>query len=418
MKKYDLTIIGGGTAGCACAYIAGLSGLKTLLIEKNIHLGGAVSSGLVLPAMQSSKNQINTTFFNHLCKELDSLGGHITYQDNAGWFNPELIKIALDRMMNASNVDVLFNSSFNLITVNKNNSFSLNLLPDILSVYIETRYIVDATGNADVAKYLGCEFLEEKLQPSSLRFQMSGVNLENFSNWILELDKDRNVTTVERKDNQIHLSTACTNQGVWALQSLFRQAVKEGVLKDTDCNYFQIFTVAGMPDTINFNCPRIYSKPELNPLNTIEVSKALVDVREAILRISNFCKKYLSGFENAYISNIADELGVRVSRRVRGKYVYTKDDLINGKTFKTPVLIGNYPIDVHSNDKSGGKLERVMQDYQVPIEALMSNDYSNLFVIGRCLSADFEAQAALRIQPSCFSMGEGVAKYICKNFIN
>jgi len=28
------------------------------------------------------------------------------------------------------------------------------------------------------------------------------------------------------------------------------------------------------------------------------------------------------------------------------------------------------------------------------------------------LSADFKAQGALRIQPSCFSMGEGVAKWI------
>ena len=78
-------------------------------------------------------------------------------------------------------------------------------------------------------------------------------------------------------------------------------------------------------------------------------------------------------------------------------------------------MIGNYPIDVHSNDKNGGKLEKVMQDYQLPIEALMSADYDNLFAIGRCLSADFEAQAALRIQVSCFSMGEGIAKFIAKN---
>ena len=42
----------------------------------------------------------------------------------------------------------------------------------------------------------------------------------------------------------------------------------------------------------------------------------------------------------------------------------------------------------------------------------MTADYENVFVIGRCLSADFEAQAALRVQASCFSMGEGVAKWI------
>lgn len=42
----------------------------------------------------------------------------------------------------------------------------------------------------------------------------------------------------------------------------------------------------------------------------------------------------------------------------------------------------------------------------------MSADIDNLFVAGRCISADFMAQGALRVQASCFSMGEGAAKYI------
>ncbi len=51
-------------------------------------------------------------------------------------------------------------------------------------------------------------------------------------------------------------------------------------------------------------------------------------------------------------------------------------------------------------------------EYQLPIESLMSKDYDNLFVAGRGLSADYMAQGALRVQGSCFSMGEAVAKYI------
>ena len=55
-----------------------------------------------------------------------------------------------------------------------------------------------------------------------------------------------------------------------------------------------------------------------------------------------------------------------------------------------------------------------MQEYMLPIESLISCNYDNLFAIGRCISADFWAQAALRIIPSCFSMGEGLAKYIAE----
>ena len=69
MAKYDIVVVGGGTAGCAAAYTAGKSGFKTLLVEKNAHLGGSITSGLVVPAMKAGKNQINTDFFNILCEE-------------------------------------------------------------------------------------------------------------------------------------------------------------------------------------------------------------------------------------------------------------------------------------------------------------------------------------------------------------
>ena len=54
MSIYDLVVIGGGPAGCAAAYMAGKLGFKTLLVEKSAHLGGAMTSGLVVPAMKSS----------------------------------------------------------------------------------------------------------------------------------------------------------------------------------------------------------------------------------------------------------------------------------------------------------------------------------------------------------------------------
>jgi len=104
-------------------------------------------------------------------------------------------------------------------------------------------------------------------------------------------------------------------------------------------------------------------------------------------------------------------LGIRVSRRIKGKYIYTIDDLKSGKKFNNPVLISNYPVDVHSTDKKS-ILEKVDFEYQLPVESLISADIDNLYVAGRCLSADFLSQGALRIIPSCFSMGEGLAKYL------
>lgn len=417
-KKYDVIVVGGGTAGCAAAYTAGKAGLKTLLVEKNIHLGGTITSGLVIPAMQSSKNQINTDFFNVLVKELKSLKGQITYLDgNPGWFNPELCKIALDRLMTKAKVDVLFDTTVTGVNITNKKLTGLTLTSQMLSVYIAANYIVDSTGNCEIGVLSNCEFLDKNknnFQPVSLRFEMGGIDLETFSKWLLEYDKDRNVTTGACIDGQIHLSTAYADGRKWALEPLFKDSVAQKILKKEDSSYFQLFTIPNMPDSLAFNCPRIHAKPENNPLDNEQVSKALIIGRESIIRLANFCKIYLPGFEKAYISNIADALGVRVSRRIKGKYIYTVDDLKNGKKFKNAVLRGNYPIDIHSNQKGKSVLEHINQDYYLPLEALISADYDNLFVAGRCLSADFQAQAALRIQVSCFSMGEGVAKHIAK----
>ncbi len=409
MKKYDVIIAGGGTAGCACAYIAGKLGLKVLLIEKNTFLGGSITSSLVIPAMKTSDNAINTEFFDRLYSELELLDGAITYCDgNKGWFNPELTKIALDKLMQEANVEVIFESSLDRIeeklllytvTIGNDNNVKGTRM---LFTPIETKYLVDATGDAKICEKLNCEFLEKKSQPVNLRFIMSGVNVEEFSNWIMNLDRDRNVTSSCTIGGRTYMSTAYTwdEDANWALRPVFEKAIAEGVITEADSNYFQLFSVAGTADSIAFNCPRLTNSTE-NPY---------IEGRESILRLSKFCKSYLPGFKNAHISSIANSLGVRVSNRVKGKYVYTAEDLRSGRRFDNPVVVSNYPIDVHSSKKDGSTLEKVYQEYQLPIESLMVKN--NLFVIGRCISADFEAQAALRIIPSCFSMGEGLARYL------
>ena len=424
---YDVVVVGGGTAGCAAAYMSGKLGLKTLLIEKNIHLGGTITSGLVIPVMKSGNNQINTEFRTELINELRELGGQTTYQDNPAWFNPELAKIALDNLMRKANVEVFFDTHIIAVKIENKNIKKIKLSKEILSVStdeidmekkkllvsIEARYVVDATGNCEIGKISNCRFLEknDEFQPVTLRFMMGGIDLNVFSKWLEEYDTDRNVTTIERKNGHVHLSTAYTwdKDRKWALEPIFEDAVKEKILKRYDTNYFQIFTVPGMSGTVAFNCPRIIDYN--NSLEITSISKALILARQNIYRYLKFCRVYFPGFENAYISNIADMLGVRASRRIRGKYIYTVEDLKSGKKFDNPAVISDYPVDVHSNKKNGSTLKSY-KEYQLPIESLMSDDIDNLFVAGRCLSADYMAQGALRVQSSCFSMGEAVAKYI------
>ena len=67
-----------------------------------------MTAGLVTPAMNTVSSD-NTDFYKKLVKKMSALGGQVTYSDgNKGWFNPELLKIALDEMMSKAKVDILF----------------------------------------------------------------------------------------------------------------------------------------------------------------------------------------------------------------------------------------------------------------------------------------------------------------------
>jgi len=417
--KYDVIIIGGGAAGISCAYNSSKLGLKTLLIEKNIHLGGLITSALVIPVMNLESKGINTDFYNELIKETSRCNASITYSDgNCGWFNPELLKSVFDTLLKNAGCDVIFGINDFRVT-HKNSYFKIELPTNDLSLHIETNYLVDGTGNGEIFRKLKLKFLEDKKenQSLSLRFILSGVDREKFAKHILEIDKDRNVTTVCKIGNETHFSTAYTwdSGKKWALEPYFKDAIKKGIIKDSDSAYFQMFTVPNTPDSVAFNCPKLLPGNNTDKSSPFYTSDLIIEGRKRINRLTDFCRKYLAGFENAYISNISDMLGVRESARIEGKYIFSVNDIISGKIPKNIALSSNYPIDIHSDKKDRGELKFTQNQWYLPLESLISKDYDNLFAVGRCLSADFKAHAAVRTQLNCFSMGEAVAKHIYKS---
>lgn len=419
MPKYDLIVCGGGTAGVAAGYIGAKYGLKTLIIEKNIHLGGTITSALVMPAMKSNTKDINCEFLHDFVEELKCFGGQITYGDgNKGWFNPELSKIALDSMMEKAGCEVLYDTEIVSAISEKNHVKTVCVSSKMLSLYFDSLYFVDTTGDGNFSAILKNKILENNpnRQPMTLRFHVSGIDLKKFSDWLLDFDKDRNVTTAYTIDNQIHLSTACTwdEDRHWALWPIFKQGIENGDITEADASYFQLFTIPGMSGTVSLNCPRILLDKDIDPLDPLAASKALSLARKQIWRLYSFMRKYFPGFEASYISNIADMIGIRESRRVQGEKIYTKEDILSGKVLVEPVLHADYPIDIHSYKKDESTLQMTTVDYELPFECLIASDFDNLFIAGRNVSADFSAQAALRIQTSCFSMGEAVAKHISK----
>lgn len=421
IQKYDVVIVGGGTSGCACAYNCAKNGLNTLLVEKNNFLGGLMTGGLVVPIMKSSTEDINCDYYKKLIETSKKYNAQITYKDgNDGWLNPEFLKIILDDILDFPNLDILFETSIESVSYKNKTIESIILNSNMLSIPIEATHFVDATGSAELSKLLNCEFLNDnkQKQQNALRFILGNVNIEEFCNFISEVDIDENVTNTYRDDrntnNKLHFTTASTwdTSKTWALDKYLQKGIIDDVLKESDRSYFQIFSVAGGDGQVAFNCPRI-DNYQNNPYLS---SKELINARKAIYRFYNFTKRYFPGFQNAIITNIATQTGVREQNRVKTRYIFSKDNLTSSKSFNNPVLRANYSIDIHSNKKDGSILQKT-SSYELPLESLMSANYDNLYVIGKILGADFYAHSALRVQKSCMSMGEAVAKYLAKNKI-
>ena len=461
---YDVAIIGGGVSGCACAWNCARLGLNTVLIEKRSFLGGAISGGLVLPMMKTDDKEINIEFYRELISLAKVFNAQITYSDsNDGWVNPELIKIVLDEMLTNVGVKIYFNSDIYKIFTDKKVSYidtninvdktyndniinKIKIKRNILSYYVDktcndnfmkfknenfgnfiskksniknklfknikARFFVDASGDAIISELLNARMQHDNdlKQAETLRFIMTNIDSKRFSEWLLKKDPDRNTTNVTNTDGECYMTTAYTwdSNKNWALKDIFLGAIENGDLKEEDTAYFQVFGIAKMPNSIAFNCPRINQN--------LPYEQKLINGRKAIFRLANFCKKYFPGFEKSYISHIADELGVRVSNRPLSVYNYTVEDILKCRKFDNIALHSNYPIDIHSNKKDGYVLDKT-KGYDFPLESLISADYGNLFTIGKAIGADYKSQAALRVQKSCFSMGEAVSKYI-KKLIN
>lgn len=421
--KYDVVIIGGGTSGCACAYNCAKNNLKTLLVEKNNFLGGLMTGGLVVPVMKSSVDDINCDYYKKLVETSKKYNAQITYKDkNDGWFNPEILKIVLDDVLEESeiknNLDILFESEIFEVIKKDNVIEKIILSSGLLSIPVVSKYFVDATGSAKLSKLSGCSFLKDtqKIQQNTLRFILSNVDIEKFCEFIKNVDDNDDITNTYRNEintqNELHFTTATTwdTSKKWALDKFLLEGVTQNLLIDTDRSYFQIFSIAGGKTQVAFNCPRIENFKN----NPFKSSKELINARKAIYRLYTFTKAKFPGFENAIITNIASQTGVREENRVKTRYIYKKDDMLAQKKFDNPVLRANYSIDIHSAHKNKSILQK-MASYELPIESLMSFDVDNLFVTGKILGADFEAQSALRVQKSCMSMGEAVAKFISKN---
>jgi hypothetical protein len=420
-RSWDVIVVGGGTAGAIASIAAARAGAKTLVVEALGSLGGSGTNAQVTPLMRniSSGENLNRGITDDLKRRLiERCDGAVDNNNNDNWFNPEGMKFVLERMLVEAGGEILYHTHFvaTQLEGQKISSIVIHNKDGLLRLKAHT--FIDATGDADVTVSAGAPFdggdADGIHQAMSLRFILGGVNLERLCTFLADHGQ------AQESSKFMHFWMVWEKKS--SLESLFRQAVTDGVLLERDGDYFQGFSIPGMPGCISFNCPRLDA--DLNDgASAWTLSKAQVDGKLAIDRLLHFCRKYLAGCEHSFIASYAQMVGVRETRRIRGEYVLTLEDILECKKFDDAICKNHYPVDIHTPrgkklvHERTGAFPYFQPDayHEIPYRSLIPLEIENLLVPGRCASATFEAQSAIRVQQNCHSMGEaaGLAAALC-----
>ncbi len=411
---YDVIIAGGGTAGAVAAVSAAREGLKTLVIERMSALGGTQTFSMVTPFMEHclpNENFVNSSISEEILYELKK-NGHCKWL----WFDPEYMKFVLEKMVIESGAEILYDTDVIDADVEDGKIKSIKIYNSDGIREIGAKVFIDCTGNADLAKMSGAEVMSGGPgginQSSSLRFEMANVDLGRMSEYLKSAGQP---DWLEEPMLQIcNVNPGCAEDFLERV----KRAVEEERLTSVEASHIQMFSVPGRPGAVNFNCPE--TGAEKNTSSAAVKTRKYIKGRRSIMRIAEFMKKEVPGFENAYISLIAPMLGIRESERIKAEYEYTIQDIVLRRRFDDAILRSAYPVDVHgAASELEGELEYpecVPEEryFEYPYRALIPINIKNILVCGRCSGCDFYSQSALRIQLSCQAMGEaaGIAAKI------
>jgi len=377
MKKYDLIVVGGGISGVAAAVSAAREGLHVLLIEKTGSLGGAMTNSLVYPFMKYRLPDGGKNLSDGIFTEMRER--HRAYGDTAF----ETFKFVFDDMVTEAGVEVLFHTCVFDVTVEGRTVKRVKTATKAGVMEFEAKFYVDASGDGELLFMTGCDFQlgreEDGLcQPMTTCFRLGGVDTEAYRE-----DKAR-------------------------IQQKYKEYQREQKLTNPRENILSFFGLG--KDTVHFNTTRVVQH---NPVDPLEISRAEILARRQVHEMIRFLKEVSPAFENCTLISVANSIGVRESRKLKGLYVLTEKDLAEFAEFEDTVALGNYEIDIHNPSGTGTEIIKIPEDkyYRIPYRSLVPKEYDNMLVAGRCLSATHRAHSAVRIMPICACLGEaaGVA---------
>lgn len=394
---YDVVVCGGGPSGVMAAIAASRLGAKVALIEQYGMLGGMATMGFVAPISEfffHGKQVIGGIPWEFI-KRLEAMGGaHIEMPKGNVSFDIELYKLCMQRMILEAKVDLYLHSFLSACQRSGNTVNSAVVNNKSGRIEIRGKMFIDCTGDADLCHMMGVPMQpnDGAWQPSSFCFVISGVD-----------------TSTQMMQDAIHHTGKVPRAQCWPVREKLLELKKQGVdMPDFGGPWFNDIC---HPDAVVVNMTRA----SVDSTDNKNFTQTECQLREDIFKFHSILKENVPEFRNSYVSSTAPQAGVRESRRILGAYTIPVEEYVEAKHYDDSISRGAHPIDIHATKGTNQVLKSLKSSPYVPFRSLITNDYPNLLVAGRCLSCDRPTLASLRVQASCMGLGQaaGAAAALC-----
>jgi succinate dehydrogenase/fumarate reductase flavoprotein subunit len=302
----EILVVGGGSAGVAAAVAAARSGADVLLVERYGYLGGLATGGLIallLTLDDGRGRQVVAGLCQELTERLEQRAAAY-FPKQADWgsddealirrdqrwgllwghgphrvrysvaFEPEEMKFALNEMLEASGVKLLFHALACDPIVEDGRIAGVAFQGKSGRFAVRASVVIDATGDGDVFAAAGCAHAKEQVLPW-LWFTMGGV---------------------DDVESAIDAGAGC-----------FR-APGEG----------KVLFPWGATDKVS---------RRIDPTSPEDLTYAELECRKRVMAEVDRVRAEIPAFADAHLCRIADQLGITESRRLSGRRLLRREDM-------------------------------------------------------------------------------------------
>ncbi len=452
---YDVVVVGGGASGTAAAIAAAREGAKTILIETLGGIGGMLN--MVGPPgwafdhlYNDAGEQIIGGFTMELYNDLKAMDCAIDLPkpENRCLNSPAFVDIdwgglllfekcreaGVQVMLHTIAVDVLKEGDTVQGVIVENTSGRMAIMGKV---------IIEATGEGDIAARAGVPYTKidrtkEEIDPPSITFHMDGVNwaettayFKSHPDQIIPPHFRQNEALCKKRLEALEKCESILDlvrDGVideLEYDDLTHQALENGDMHPYgDLGHFFTARQGGVIQPVFQHTAQAY---DCDTTDVTEYSWGEMETRRQVVIAIPAIRKYLPGYQNAYLTRMTVGMRTREGRHMVGDYQMQVSDVDAGRKFPDAMakcaMSANEGGPFHSAGTPGSAMNLNAStirhrapgggSYDIPYRAFVPKKVEGMILTGKLVSVSEDFKRDLLPDNIIWGQAAGIAAAVC-----